>query len=386
MTYSYPLAFIGEVPGAWAEPRWTSTEYAAAFQQAARLMNHLPTVARPIFQSAIRSARRKAGEIGRVSTSSDQRTDLELAAVEAFRDYCYVASSAQNASLASFKVRVGYRAWSAGMYVRGFGSLVASCVRETVCLAEYAPWRDSFFFESYRDGRLVVQLPRELWKDAYCADKLASSGRGVASVKPFNFDGRAWIITSVCSGGSEPAHGEAWSLCPFDSWRGETYSYGAQCEAANRGLIERSDHRGLIVRVRNALYVVDGAMEVFDPASRKRSGKPAAKHEQRLSGESLDIDGNPLYPGARCVVAAVHHPVFQKEIGQSVIVVSVHGEQVWTHKDDPIRYRKNRSGRRVVDYDPKCIQSIHAAASLRLQRASDGDGQSPSKPGRSSSD
>lgn len=73
-------------------------------------------------------------------------------------------------------------------------------------------------------------------------------------------------------------------------------------------------------------------------------------------------------PGQRCEIVSVHHPVFAKEVGKRVIIVKVHPDtrQVWAHDDRPVTYKTNRAGRRVVDSDPSCIQSIYGFDQLRL--------------------
>ncbi|PCO29955.1 klcB, partial [Escherichia coli] len=51
-----------------------------------------------------------------------------------------------------------------------------------------------------------------------------------------------------------------------------------------------------------------------------------------------------------------------------IIIVKVHPDtrQVWAHDDRPVTYKTNRAGRRVVDSDPSCIQSIYGFDQLRL--------------------
>lgn len=73
-------------------------------------------------------------------------------------------------------------------------------------------------------------------------------------------------------------------------------------------------------------------------------------------------------PGRRCEIVSVHHPCFSENIGKHVIVTKVNADFrcVWAHDDKPVRYRINRNGRRVLAYDPRCIQTIYAMASLRL--------------------
>ena len=72
--------------------------------------------------------------------------------------------------------------------------------------------------------------------------------------------------------------------------------------------------------------------------------------------------------GQRCEIESVHHPVFAKEIGKQIIITKVsHGtRQVWAHDDKPPKYRINRNGHRVIDYDPRCIQTIYGFDNLRI--------------------
>jgi hypothetical protein len=375
---TYSLTLHGSASGAWLNPSWTWAEYEAAFQRAKRLTAHLPVGAQGLFQTALEAAstavKRAPGGKERGTDWTGElvghmaRADREPA--EAFRDYCYLM--ADNRSRGTrFKVRIEYRSWSTGMYIPGVGSLIAQGGEQQDCYVEYFPWQNSFFFDSYRDAkRAAVELPYAVWQAAYCADKLAHSGAGVASVKPFMLRGRTWITTSAHTGGSDPAEGEVWSLRPIDKWKGSTYSYATQCAAVEDGLIERGDHRGLVVSVRDALHVIDGAMTVLDPRYMKSKVSTPARAVSSPA-QCLDVDGNPLFPGARCKVISVHHPAFNNELEQAVVVAKLAGEQVWVSKDEAPRYRINRAGRRVVAHDPRCIQTLHFASSLRLQSAAE---------------
>ncbi|EBU8392560.1 klcB [Salmonella enterica subsp. enterica serovar Typhimurium] len=73
-------------------------------------------------------------------------------------------------------------------------------------------------------------------------------------------------------------------------------------------------------------------------------------------------------PGARCEVVSVHHHVFKKEIGKKIIITKVSHDtrQVWAHDDRPARYRTNRNGRRVTEYDPRCVESCYGFDQLRI--------------------
>lgn len=75
-----------------------------------------------------------------------------------------------------------------------------------------------------------------------------------------------------------------------------------------------------------------------------------------------------LRPGARCEVISVHHHALKGEIGKKIVITKVKHDtrQVWAHDDRPPKYRTNRNGRRVTEYDPRCIQSCYGFEQLRL--------------------
>lgn len=73
-------------------------------------------------------------------------------------------------------------------------------------------------------------------------------------------------------------------------------------------------------------------------------------------------------PGTRCRIVRVHHPALENDIGKVIVVTEVHHEtqQVWGHLDEPVRYRGNRLGRRVVDYDPRQILGVYGMGLLEV--------------------
>lgn len=100
---------------------------------------------------------------------------------------------------------------------------------------------------------------------------------------------------------------------------------------------------------------------------------PASPEPTMTCSIARNDDGGPadlveFKPGQRCEIVSVHHPVFNRYIGKRIIIVKVHADtrQVWAHDDSPITYKTNRAGRRVVDSDPSCIQSIYGFDQLRL--------------------
>lgn len=107
-----------------------------------------------------------------------------------------------------------------------------------------------------------------------------------------------------------------------------------------------------------------GAGPERDPASPEPTMTCSiARNDDRGPGDRVEFR-----PGQRCEIVSVHHPVFAKYIGKRIIIVKVHPEtrQVWAHDDRPVTYKTNRAGRRVVDSDPSCIQSVYGFDQLRL--------------------
>nr|BCU00952.1 hypothetical protein [uncultured bacterium] len=81
-----------------------------------------------------------------------------------------------------------------------------------------------------------------------------------------------------------------------------------------------------------------------------------------------DAEAVPFAPGMRCEVSSVHHPCLSRDIGKRVVITKVNLEfrSVWAHEDKPVTYRTNRNGRRVVDHDPRCIESVYGFEQLHI--------------------
>jgi hypothetical protein len=73
-------------------------------------------------------------------------------------------------------------------------------------------------------------------------------------------------------------------------------------------------------------------------------------------------------PGQRWKVIKVHHPCFEKSLGKIVVITKVcpGKRSVFAHDDRPVTYRKNRNGRMVVAYDPKCVETVYGVDSLEM--------------------
>ncbi len=79
-------------------------------------------------------------------------------------------------------------------------------------------------------------------------------------------------------------------------------------------------------------------------------------------------------PGQRCEIIGVPYAHNSANAGKRIIIVKVNPDfcSVWAHDDKPVKYRTNRNGRRVVDYDPRCIQTLYGIEQLRIVDPEDG--------------
>ncbi len=91
----------------------------------------------------------------------------------------------------------------------------------------------------------------------------------------------------------------------------------------------------------------------------------AAKAKTRFYARN-EVDD--FRPGVRCEIVSVHHPCFLRDIGKVIVVTKVSADtrQVWAHDDRPVTYKVNRNGRRVVDSDPRCVQTVYGMDGLRV--------------------
>ncbi|EDD8358767.1 klcB [Salmonella enterica subsp. enterica serovar Enteritidis] len=97
------------------------------------------------------------------------------------------------------------------------------------------------------------------------------------------------------------------------------------------------------------------------------SAAPTARGRPKSDDDDAPPRLSAFCPGQRCEIINVHHPCFAKEVGKHVIItkISAHARVVWAHDDKPPRYRINRNGRKVCEYDPRCIESCYGYDQLR---------------------
>jgi hypothetical protein len=102
------------------------------------------------------------------------------------------------------------------------------------------------------------------------------------------------------------------------------------------------------------------------------AGNGDAGHVQETVKACIAINNDgeklPFQIGQRCEIVSIHHPCFAKMIGSRVVITKVCPDtfQVWAHDDKPVRYRINKQGRQVIDYDPKCVQSLYSFDQLKV--------------------
>ena len=114
---------------------------------------------------------------------------------------------------------------------------------------------------------------------------------------------------------------------------------------------------------------------ITDIVHREREQRLAALEQERKNRRPKEYKDRLItvqkyrqfYVGARCEVVKVHHPVFEKTIGTIVKIVTIYDTgYVQAYEDKPPRYRINRRGVRVVEFDPTCIRSFYHVDHLKL--------------------
>lgn len=103
----------------------------------------------------------------------------------------------------------------------------------------------------------------------------------------------------------------------------------------------------------------------WEAAAKVKMRADAAQTKLGIDARNEVID---FQPGMRCRIVSVHHPCFSSDVGKIIVVTKVSSStrQVWAHDDKPVKYRINRNGQCVTDYDPRCIQSLYGFEQLRL--------------------
>lgn len=176
-----------------------------------------------------------------------------------------------------YKVRAAPSCWSAeldvtvGMHVVGIGS-----IRIGRYWGKDGTWyrlnfnhieRGPHFLQSFRDDAPFMYCSGAVWAPAYSAQIIGEAHKKIPHVRTFKFGGREYVNTgaSYCGDHSQV---NAWAITSAEEWSGDTYSYAELTQAWDRGAAERGDMRGLLVRVRGQLCVLESYMIAYDDQQR----------------------------------------------------------------------------------------------------------------------
>lgn len=246
----------------WKAPRASSKEWEQTILLGQQYLNSLPAMLQDLFRGAVETA---LAELPKMQDWGEE-IEFQRTPVKMSDDYLsYFASLCEEGALpgVELKVREEISLSTFAAYVPHIGSIVLYVPRRREAWAAFSPGRAAFFQPSFRDGQKPFKIPQSLWKDVYCADKIAMAGRAIAPVPTFRIGRYDFVQTgNMCDGSLRQA--DAWSLTPFESWQGPTYSYQGLCEAWDRGEIERGNKRGLLVKVRGKIRVLTTLLTIFD--------------------------------------------------------------------------------------------------------------------------
>lgn len=264
------VVFTEHPAGAWNGRAFTTAQYHELFSKADAALHRISGACRAVFEPGINAAKAQHAAMLAHNSYDDSdpyrlwRTNFELPqeVLAAFVADCF-ANAGKSADGIERKTRRKMQTSTAAMFVPDMGTVIVYQWASGRASIDYRPWRDAFFLESYRDEMQVIFAPYATWAGAYCADKIAYSDKGIASVPTFTLNGREYVNDGGFGQGNY-RECEGWTFLPLADWHGPTYSYRTQCQAWDEGRLERGDRRGLIVRVRGQLCVLDGAAIIYD--------------------------------------------------------------------------------------------------------------------------
>jgi hypothetical protein len=146
--------------------------------------------------------------------------------------------------------------------------------------------RDTLFLQSYQDDAPYQYCSGAVWAPAYSAQLIGEAHKKIPNVRTFKFGGREYVNTGAAYCGDH-SQCSAWAIMSAEEWSGDTFSYADMTQAWDRGASERGDMRGLLVRVRGQLCVLEKYMTVYDDQPRPIF-TAAADEEDEIGDEGLD--------------------------------------------------------------------------------------------------
>lgn len=291
--------------GSWLPQVFPPEQYAKRHAQAETALLRIDGVAGAMLRQGIDAVRAQNNSmpswrvIGPVPCYEMWRSSRKSNANElvAFVAHCeaMVARGAVPPGI-EFKTRREHRGdYTAALCVQGAASLIVRQRPTGQVSVDFCLFREPFFLDSYRDGMAAICARETLWADACSAHRIACADKGIANVPTFAIDGRMYINDGG-SGDYIYRECEGWSFSALTDWSGPTYNYREQCQAWNEGRLERGDRRGLVVRVRGELCVLDGAVTVYDDKLGEAARHGAADEGEDEQHEATDGDIDADHP------------------------------------------------------------------------------------------
>ncbi|MYM92492.1 hypothetical protein [Duganella vulcania] len=276
--FSDAAPVLGAMPeGTWCDKAYTETEFAERFGRARSFLAQLQGIEHAIFQLTLGAAlaehadqmsrRKKIDEKDQGYTLRSRRAQCGDELVLEFIAYCK-NKAATNSKGVECKVTDTADETSAGLYYEGIGSVVAHWYKRPGSSAVFFAFdRDTHFLDGYRDAFEAIYCDQLVWEPAYCANAIAESGEKIASVRTFKVGAREYVNKGAhwCK---DYAQCLAYSIVPAVQWQGDTFNYKSLIQAFDKGAKERGDCRGLLVRVRGQLCVLEKFVSVYDDKPR----------------------------------------------------------------------------------------------------------------------
>lgn len=281
-------AYRLDADGTWSPLARVFADHAArmsAAQAALAKLNGIPQVVfATVLEAQIHEYKRQVKHCQYDERPTDAHTlwgcgvKLSGAECESIIAHC-VANAGTCGDGVEYKVRQSRSSWSssvdleAGMFAPGVGSVVVGKFKHadewnysvSFNLAE----RDSHFLANYMDDVDYAYCSEAVWGPAYSAQLIAEAHTKIPSVRTFKYGGREYVNTGACHGRNHYSQCKAWSIVSAEEWKGDTFTYAEITAAWDRGAAERGDDRGLLVRVRGVLCVLEKPLIVYDDQPRE---------------------------------------------------------------------------------------------------------------------
>lgn len=280
--------------GTWRETEYTFHEHTARFRSAVNAVSNLSGFEHGLFQDALNAQiEEHAAQVEWCKyLGSDEEYTLwpskvRYEASDAEKIFSYCQDNRNNSTASKeFKVKGdGFGGRSAGIHIKGVGSIVVQFFKDAGGHSvRFCVERATHFLDSYRDDFERVYCDQLVWEGAYSAQTIAEAGNKIASVKTFNVGGREYVNKSI-SWKSGLCECDAYAICAASEWQGDTFTYQALIKAFDDGSMGRGDSRGLLVKVRGVLCVLEKYVQFYDDQPRTAPIHIASTEEDEIEDE-----------------------------------------------------------------------------------------------------